>query len=346
MKKIIVAPLNWGLGHATRCVPIINSLIQHNFTPILASDGNSLAFLQQEFPTLERLELPTYNISYGKNIQWSLFKQTPFILKAIKKEKALIADYLIKNKDVVGIISDNRFGVRNDKIPSVYITHQLNVLSGITTFFTSKIHQNIINQFDECWIPDNSNSEFSGELSQTENINIPTKFIGALSRFKKENLLKNIDVLIILSGPEPNRFQLEKRLLEEFKNFDGNVILIQGKVNKQQEIRVEKNIKICNYVLSDELQNLINSSKKVVCRSGYSSIMDLAVLEKKVFFIPTKGQLEQEYLANRLQEKMIAPFSSEKKFRVETLSEVENYKGFKIKETIIDPNLLSLFHSK
>ena len=346
MKKIIVAPLNWGLGHATRCVPIINSLIQHNFTPILASDGSSLAFLQQEFPSLESLELPTYNISYGKNIQWSLFKQTPFILKAIKKEKALITDFLIKNKDVVGIISDNRFGVRNHKIPSVYITHQLNVLSGVTTFFTTKIHQVIINKFDECWIPDNSDSEFSGKLSQSENINIPTKFIGVLSRFKKENLSKNIDVLIMLSGPEPNRSQLEKKLLVEFKNYNGSVVFIQGKVSKEQEIKVENSIKIYNYVLSDELQNLINSSKKVVCRSGYSSIMDLAVLEKKVFFIPTKGQSEQEYLANRLQEKMIAPFSSEKKFKVEMLSDVENYKGLKFKETIIDTNLLSLFHSK
>ena len=343
MKKIIVAPLNWGLGHATRCVPIINFLIENNFTPILASDGNSLEFLQQEFPALESLELPRYNISYGKNIQWSLCKQAPFIFLAVEKEKQVIADFIAKNNDVVGVISDNRFGVRSDKIPSVYITHQLNVFSGITTFLTSKIHQKIINKFDECWIPDTLNSEFSGKLSKTKNITIPTKFIGVLSRFKKEDLSKNIDILIILSGPEPNRNQLEKQLIVEFLDFKGNVVLVQGKVNNQQEISVEKNIKIYNYVLSSELQKLINSSSLVICRSGYSSVMDLSVLEKKVFFIPTKNQSEQEYLATYFKENQIAPFSNENSFSIEKLSEVDKFIGLRSKETNLKPDLLSLF---
>ena len=346
MKKIIVAPLNWGLGHATRCVPIINSLLQYNFTPIIASDGKSLKFLLQEFPSLESLELPTYNISYGKNIQWSLLKQAPFILKAIKKEKDLIDNFITKNKDVVGIISDNRFGVRSDKIPSVYITHQLNVYLGITTFLTSNIHHIYINMFDECWIPDTTKSEFSGKLSQTENIHIPKKHIGVLSRFKKENLSKNIDVLIILSGPEPNRGNIEKKLISEFLNLQGKVILVQGKVESDQRTHQEKNIKIYNYVLSNELQKLINSSEIVVCRSGYSSIMDLAVVEKKVFFIPTKNQSEQEYLANYHQEKIIAPFSKERNFTVECISEIKKYKGLKSKETNLNLELFSLFHCK
>ncbi|MGB0891021.1 MAG: glycosyltransferase [Flavobacteriaceae bacterium] len=346
MKKIIVAPLNWGLGHATRCVPIINSLLKNGFVPILASDGDSLEFLQQEFPNLDSIELSTYNISYGKNVQWSLLKQTPFILKAIKKENAIIADFIFKNKDVIGIISDNRFGVRSDKIFSVYITHQINVLSGNTTFFTSKIHQKYINQFNECWVPDTSNSEFSGKLSQSKKVYIPTKFIGVLSRFKKDNLPQNIDVLIILSGPEPNRSDLEKKLIVEFLDFKGNVVLVKGKVEKEQKTHQEKNIKIYNYVLSSELQNLINSSKLIICRSGYSSIMDLAVLEKKVFFIPTKNQAEQEYLARLHQEKMKVSFSTEKNFTLKKLSEVKNYKGLKSKETELDAELFSLFHGK
>ena len=346
MKKIIVAPLNWGLGHATRCVPIIKSLIQHNFTPIIASDGNSLEFLQQEFSNLESLELPSYNISYGKNIQWSLLKQTPFILKTIKREKTLIDDFITKNKDVIGIISDNRFGVINDKIPSVYITHQINVFSGFTTFFTTKIHQKIINKFNECWIPDNSSSEFSGRLSQSKTINIPTKFIGVLSRFKKEKRPKEIDVLIILSGPESNRSRLERKFLKDFEGNDKNIVLIQGKVEEEQKKHQGKNVETYNYVLSEELQNLINSSEIVICRSGYSSIMDLAVLEKKVFFIPTKNQTEQEYLAKYLEEKKLATFSSENNFNVEKLSEIKNYKGLKSKGTNLNSELFSLFHRK
>ena len=160
MKKVIVAPLNWGLGHATRCIPIIYALLQNNFTPIIASDGKALELLQKEFPQLRSLKLPSYSISYGKNLKRNLLLQFPKILSAVKKERKIIAQIIEKETNIVGIISDNRFGVLNAKIPSVYITHQLTVLSGFTTFFTRKIHQSIIKNFDECWVPDTSNSEF------------------------------------------------------------------------------------------------------------------------------------------------------------------------------------------
>ena len=215
--KIIVAPLNWGLGHVSRCVPIINALIKENYTPVIASDGNALKFIKHEFSDLETLELPSYNIKYGKNLKKNLFLQLPTILRAIKEERKIIELFLINNSGVSGIISDNRFGVRSSIIPSIYITHQLNILSGFTTFFTSSIHQKIIKKFDECWIPDNSNSEFSGKLSISSR-KLNQKFIGVLSRFKKEELEKNIAVLVIISGPEPNRTFLEEKLIAAFKN--------------------------------------------------------------------------------------------------------------------------------
>ena len=117
MKRIIVAPLNWGLGHATRCIPIINFLLENKYTPIIASDGASLMLLRMEFPSLEFIALPSYNIQYAKNLKWSLLLQVPKILKAVKKEKHVIATY-IQNNNVIGIISDSRFGVRNVEIPS------------------------------------------------------------------------------------------------------------------------------------------------------------------------------------------------------------------------------------
>ena len=344
-KKIIVAPLNWGLGHASRCVPIINALLRNKFTPIIASDGNALTFLQKEFPGLNYLKLPSYNISYGKNLKFKLLLQAPKILKAVKKEKEIIEQYVSENKDIVGIISDNRFGVRSDKVHAVYITHQLNVLSGISTFITSKIHQKIIKKFDECWIPDNLNSDFSGKLTSTKN-KLNQKFIGVLSRFKKEKLSKNIDALIILSGPEPNRTSLEKKIKLEFSNYKGNVVLVQGKMENQQKKSTKKNSTVYNFMLSGELQNAINSAKIVVCRSGYSSIMDLAVLEKKAFFIPTKNQDEQEYLANFLSEKKIIPFCKEEDFTIDKLSELENYSGLSSEKTCLNADLFSLFKRK
>ena len=344
-KKIIVAPLNWGLGHASRCVPIIHLLLKNKYTPIIASDGNALAFLRKEFPSLDFLKLPAYDIEYAKNLKLSLLLQLPKIWNAVKKEQKLIQKFINENKDVVGVISDNRFGVRNENIPSVYITHQMNVLTGFTSFFTSKIHQIIIKKFDECWIPDNHKSEFSGKLSIFKH-NFNSKFIGVLSRFKKESIPELIDVLIVLSGPEPNRTYLEIKLNKEFSNSDKKVTLVQGKVEKHQKKTIDKNITTYNYLLSRELQRLLNMSKIVLCRSGYSSIMDLAVLEKKVFFIPTKNQTEQEYLATYLSDKKKAPFCDEDDFTIKKLSEIENYVGLKSEETRLNPALFCLFEGK
>ncbi|MCH3881380.1 glycosyltransferase [Tenacibaculum aquimarinum] len=344
-KKIIVAPLNWGLGHATRCVPIINSLLKNKYTPIIASDGNSLRFLQEEFPNLESIELPSYHIKYGKNLKLSLIFKAPKIWKAAQKEQALINTYVDKNKDIVGIISDNRFGVKSNKIPSVYITHQVNVLSGITTFLTSKIHQNIIKKFDECWVPDTKNQLLSGKLSSRSNLkNI--KYIGVLSRFQKEKLQTSIPILIILSGPEPNKSLLEQKLQDEFLNYKEKVVLIQGRIDKVQKISEVNNITTYNFMLSNELQKAINSSEIIICRSGYSSIMDLAVLNKKVFFIPTKNQSEQEYLATYLKGKNLAPFCSKEDFTAKKISELGCYSGLHSKETELKSSLFSLFERK
>ncbi|ARV07288.1 glycosyltransferase [Polaribacter sp. SA4-10] len=345
MKKIIVAPLNWGLGHVSRCVPIIELLLENNFTPVLASDGKALEFLNKAFPDLESFNLPSYNISYGKNLQWKLFLQIPKIVSAVKNEQKVIAEFIDKDKEVVGVISDNRFGVRSCKVPSIYITHQINVFSGSTTFLTSYIHQKIIKKFDECWIPDTPNSTFSGKLSSTK-INSTLKYIGVLSRFKKENLDKTIDVLLLISGPEPNRTFLEDTLKSAFKNDKRNIVFVLGKVEEVEKKWAEENIIFYNFLLTDKLEKLINSAKIVVCRSGYSSIMDLSVLEKKVFFIPTKNQPEQAYLANYLTEKRMAPQCSLKDFSVEKLLEDKDYKGLKSEEIKLNSNLFSLFHSK
>jgi len=346
MKKIIIAPLNWGLGHATRCIPIINALIANNFIPIIASDGNALTFLQKEFPDLESLKLPSYNISYAKNVKWSLFLQLPKIIKAVQKEHQVIANFITKNKDVIGIISDNRFGVRNKKVPSVYLTHQLTVLSGCTTFLTSKIHQKIISKFDECWIPDTENHQFSGRLSSTKNSKISTKYIGVLSRFQKKEVVKQFDVLVILSGVEPQRTLLENRLLSVFKYTDKNVVFIQGQVENQQKIIKENGVTVYNFMLSKELETTINQSELVVCRSGYSSIMDLAVLQKKVFFIPTEHQTEQEYLAFYAHQQKLAPFCKEKEFTIKLLEKRNNFYGLSSEPTTLNADLFRLFHCK
>lgn len=296
MKKVIVAPLNWGLGHASRCVPIVNHLQDCNFLPILASDGKALEFLQKEFPDLPSFELPSYNIRYGKQLQRSLLFQAPSIYKSVKKEQYVLQQKIDEDSQIVGVISDNRFGCFSKTIPSVYLTHQLNVLSGKMTFLSSKIHQYYIKKFDECWIPDSENSRFSGRLSKSPTIQ-NKRFIGVLSRLKKKAQLIENDFLILLSGPEPRRSLLEEKLTELFKDSDKNISLIRGVIEGKKTTSQIGHLKVTNFLLTQELEQEIAASNVVVCRSGYSSIMDLAVMEKKAIFIPTKGQSEQEYLA-------------------------------------------------
>ncbi len=346
-KKIIVAPLNWGLGHATRCIPIIISLLEKGFTPVIASDGDALDLLQKEFPDLESISLPSYNIQYKKRLKLGLFLQIPRLKKTIRKEKQIIGNYLNEH-DVHGIISDNRFGVRNKNVPSVYITHQLRVLSGITTIFTSAIHQRIIRKFDECWVPDvEGNSNLAGRLSQLKNTTITIKHLGILSRFESESVEINNDILILLSGPEPQRSKLEKLLLKEFAGYQARITLVRGKMAAVQTTSHQGNILVYNFVLSEKLQELINSSALVICRSGYSSILDLAKLSKKAFFIPTPGQTEQEYLANNLKAKKIAPFAKQDDFSKELLDKVDEYSGFKMAQFgKIRDDLFDLFKCK
>ena len=190
MRKVIVAPLNWGLGHASRCIPVIKALQKGQLTPVIASDGAALELLQKEFPKLESIELPSYKISYGKYLKWSLFKKIPVIIKTIRREQRVIHQYLEKNSTVVGIISDNRFGIRSSSLPSVYITHQINVKSGLLSPITRYFHQRIIKKFDECWIPDDEDSRFSGELSLSKKL-LNQKYIGVLSRLQKKRCQEN-----------------------------------------------------------------------------------------------------------------------------------------------------------
>ncbi|WP_100613442.1 glycosyltransferase [Confluentibacter citreus] len=329
-KRILVAPLNWGLGHATRCIPIINALINFGFEPIIASDGDALALLQKEFPDLFSIELPSYKISYSKRkayFKLKLFKDTPRILKAIKAEK-IVTKHIVEIHGIIGIISDNRLGVYSKKIPSVIITHQLNVLSGNTTWLSTLLHKEFIKHFDACWVPDvEGDDNLSGKLGHGSVTEIPIKYIGPLSRFlKKDNKTVN-KLLVILSGPEPQRTLLGEKLLDELKKHKEKVIFVNGNIEDEQTVQVVGNITLYNFMTTNQLEKTINESELIISRSGYTTIMDLAKLGKKAFFIPTPGQYEQEYLAKRLCELNIVPYCNQNDFTLDKLEQMGYFKG-------------------
>lgn len=329
-RKILIAPLNWGLGHATRCIPIIKALLEEGFEPILASDGIALQLLHKEFPSLLLLELPSYQIEYttkGASFKWKMIKNSPKMMEAIFKERQLVKKW-VKEYELIGLISDNRLGVYSKKIPSIFITHQLNVLTGNTSWITSKLHQFIIKKYDECWVPDHENfPNLSGKLGHLDNPHFKINYIGPLSRFSKKDISKKYDLMVILSGPEPQRTLLETLLTTEVKRFNGKVVFIKGLVETQQKVEQNENITFYNFMTSSKLEQTFNESELVLSRSGYTTVMDIAKLGKKAFFIPTPGQFEQEYLAKKYKKDGMVPMAKQEKFVIENLAEVDLYKG-------------------
>lgn len=346
-KNILVAPLNWGLGHATRCIPIIRALQQTGYTPILASDGAALAMLQKEFPKLQWLELPSYEIEYakeGKDFKWKMLKNAPKMIDAILAEKKIVKQW-VKEYNLCGIISDNRLGVVSKKVPSVFITHQLNVLTGNTSWLTGKLHRQIIRKFTECWVPDSEGIvNLSGKLGHLNDSDLNVRYIGPLSRFEQKALPFKYDLMIILSGPEPQRGMLEELLTHEVATFDGKVLFVKGVMEKEQRRMQIGNVDFYNFMTSADLEKAFNESKIVLSRSGYTTVMDLTKLGKKAFFIPTPGQYEQEYLAKKLKKDGLVPYAKQENFRIENLLEIDLYKGLpRIESDIHWKNLFGIF---
>ncbi|MCC6411430.1 MAG: glycosyltransferase [Saprospiraceae bacterium] len=309
MKRILIAPLNWGLGHVTRCIPIIQTLEKLGAEPVLASDGVALHLLRAEFPHLTALELPSYRIRYEKpNMVWNIGRQLPRILYAIRAEHDA-TERLAREHNIRGIVSDNRYGCFSNHVPSVVLTHQLNLQvpnRGIE-WSANKLLRIALSKFNEVWVPDAPEEpRLSGVLSQLSQNHIQTRFIGILSRMQRYDQDQEYDVAVVLSGPEPQRTILEQRLIEQAIGMSSlRFIFIQGKTQAKQHYYASDNVEVVSYLTSRELNDVLLASNAVVCRSGYSSIMDLAVLGKKAILIPTPGQTEQEYLADFLSEKNI-----------------------------------------
>jgi len=305
-KNILIAPLNWGLGHATRCIPLIRKYIAKGDNVIIASDGQALELLKKEFPGLTFEKLPSYNIHYGTTsflTKVNLLSQVPKIWKVAQQEKKVTAQ-LVNKHNIDLIISDNRFGVISKEVKSVYITHQLRVLSGLTTQISTFFHRQVYKQYDEIWVPDfEKDGGLSGRLGHLKNSKLNIKYIGVLSRLKKQKLSKKYDILAILSGVEPQRSILEKELLQKLAGYQGKTALVQGVVSENMRQSTINNIDIYNFLTADKLENILNESEIVISRSGYTSLMDYYILNKKILIIPTPGQNEQVYLGQYFEQK-------------------------------------------
>jgi Glycosyltransferase family 28 C-terminal domain len=299
---VIIAPLNWGLGHATRCIPVIHYLNSICKQVIIASDGASLALLKKEFPDMNFEELPSYHIRYVfKSIIINILLMMPSIIRAVLAERKS-ATKIVKNYHATIILSDNRFGFRYPAVKNIYMTHQINILHNqpMISFLGSKMHQWFIKKFDICLVPDYSDKK-SLCPALTQGNNIEKIFIGPLTRMKKLELPLKWDICVMLSGPEPQRSILEKELIKQLivlKRY--KILFVTGKEKVYEDLHLPKHISTRSLLTSSEVEEILNSSKLLISRSGYSTIMDIENLDIHAIFIPTPGQTEQEYLGQTL----------------------------------------------
>ncbi|MCX8491240.1 MAG: glycosyltransferase, partial [Cyclobacteriaceae bacterium] len=307
--SVLVTPLDWGLGHATRCIPIIRAFLDRDWKVLIATSGDALQLLKLEFPEVTFFEIVSYKAAYSKDgrLLPKLLLQSFKFVSAIRKEHRQLEQILRKNP-VDLVISDNRFGCYSKNVKSIFVTHQINFIFRSPFKWASRLfsfwNQQKIKQFNECWVPDFPDRPFSGDLSLTRSL--PVVFVGSLSRFRKsaQQYELKYDVLVLLSGPEPQRTILEGLITQQLTKHDLKVMFVLGKPYAGDSVVTNGQISRVGHLRVAELQCIIEESRFVVCRSGYSSILDLAALQKKnLIMIPTPGQPEQEYLAECLRSK-------------------------------------------
>ena len=329
-KNILYCILDWGLGHATRSIPIIEDLISKGNTITIGADKAPYDLLKQEFTDLNFIRIPSKEIKYTNKdsssetgFLFKMFLQGPAYLKGLKDEQKLVEE-LVEKHCFNLIISDGRLGCYSTKVKSILVHHQLFLKSPIQEKLVNKQNHKKLNKFSEIWVPDyeDESKSLSGDLSHfssQSNLDLnKVKFINPVSRFEKLDC-KEKHLVILLSGPEPQRTLLEDKLKQQVNNLtnleldieeDAKIYFVLGKPNNSNRIsnvpdkkEFRENVIEYNHLPKNELNKLINSAKYVVSRSGYTTVMDLYKLRKKALFIPTPGQTEQEYLSMYLADK-------------------------------------------
>jgi len=334
-RRILVAPLDWGLGHATRCIPLIQGLLDWGQEVWMASSGGSIKLLKEEFPGLPALELTGYGIRYPKagSLALSVLQQTPNLLRSIQREHRQLNEIIKKHKPDA-VISDNRFGLWNTAIPTVFITHQVHIQPPRNFRWAAgpvnMLNRYFMSRFDECWIPDSATgSGLAGRLSHPGTHSTKTYYLGPLSRFRP--LVSSghpplYDLCVILSGPEPQRSQWEESLVTPLKESGKKVLVVRGLPGAPPVSMNDGKMKVVSSLSSDSLQQAIQSSEMLISRAGYSSIMDYVALGKDAILVPTPGQTEQEYLADEFKKKKIFYSVAQKNFNLsEALQASRNY---------------------
>lgn len=312
-KTILVCPLDWGLGHASRCIPLIRDWITKGDRVIIGADKGPAILLKQEFPQLEHLIFPGLEIIYPENGNFFsyMLRTAPRLIAQTKAEEAWVSR-VVEDYKVDVVISDNRYGARSSKARSIFITHQLFVRGTANTRFLEPLLKyltwNYIRKYDECWVPDVEGSpNLAGALSHGNSLPLPnTKYIGILSRFQgmeAENPGFSVpSLLAVLSGPEPLRTRLEEKLISQCKANNLEILIIRGKPGEQEIPGNDSRIRVLPHLPPAQMLYCLMQCETLIARSGYSTMMDIQFTQTPALLIPTPGQTEQEYLARHYEQ--------------------------------------------
>ena len=351
-KRVLVAPLDWGLGHATRCIPIIRALLARGCTVLLAGSGESLQLLQSEFPQLSAFTLTGYRPRYPArgSMVLAMARQLPKFIRAIRREHRE-TEALVQAHHIDLVIADNRYGCHTRLAPCILITHQSNILMpagfGWLAPGVRWLNVHFLKKFSACWVPDEPGGLLSGDLlgfGKTLGEAVPYQFTGVLSRFHGSRFKVQgskfkvqdgdgfqgggdqgaiiYDVVAVCSGPEPQRSIFEALVTAQLERSGLVYVIVRGAPGGERE-------HVRGLLGSAALEKLMKQARIIVARSGYSTLMDLVALGKQAILIPTPGQTEQEYLAGRLKEQGIAYTVAQDQFDLGVgLEESKNYRGF------------------
>ena len=336
MKRVLIAPLDWGLGHATPCIPIIRWRVAQKLDVRIAGSGPSLDLLSKEFPDIPRSALPGYDPRYpaSRKMVTTMALQLPGFLDVIRQEHKAV-DQLVREHAIDVVISDNRYGCWTTAAHCIFITHQSNILMpkrfGWLAPVVRLMNERYIRKYDTCWIPDYAEGVLAGSLISfgRNNFHPDIRYIGPLSRFssKVDEDVPRYDVVAVCSGPEPQRSIFERMLNEQLPNSGKRFLLVRGVT--EGSATLPSGSGMVDYLTSPEMEKVLKGAGIVVARSGFSSIMDLNVLGKKAIFVPTAGQTEQEYLAKKMKDEGIAFTMDQQYFDLKrALCESESYSGF------------------
>jgi len=338
--RILLAPLDWGLGHATRCIPIIKELLTQDFEVCVAAAGDQKMLLQREFPMLSYIELPGYHIKYDKNRAFTILRligSIPKILIRIKEENRWLQQFR-EQVELDAVISDSRYGLWGKGLYSVLITHQLGIRTGFGPWmdrWVQRLHYRLIGRFSAVWVPDQEEGMgLAGALSHPARMpSPPTRYIGLLSRMQPAIAVEPVDLLVLLSGPEPQRTILEQQLWAQLASFQGHVVFVRGLPGGGGMRERLPHVEIHDHLPAGELNLVLLQARMVVARAGYSTVMDLVRLKKKAILIPTPGQTEQEYLGRYLEGRQIAVCARQEGFSLtEALQRAEKFHYVTVEE--------------